>query len=102
MKLPNKAKIGPYTYQLKEVDNLRADDGGDLYGHCLHHEHAILINNNMKPDRKPVIVMHECFHALFEVAGIQTKDEEQIILSLSPALIDFLKRNPKVVEYLIA
>ena len=50
-------------------------------------------------------MLHETLHACFMVAGINNRMsdtlEEETINSLSPLLLDTLRRNPGLVAYLL-
>lgn len=65
----------------------------------------ILIRPGMAVDHEVVTVMHELLHAVTEMCGLDHRlgvsEEEDVVTTLAPALVDVLRRNPELVAYLM-
>lgn len=46
-------------------------------------------------------VLHEMFHCLLEHTGVDPEEHETLIRSISPLLLEVLRRNPELVEWLV-
>lgn len=46
-------------------------------------------------------VLHEMLHCIMEHTGIDPEEHEQLIRSVSPLLLETLRRNPELVEWLV-
>lgn len=47
-------------------------------------------------------LMHEMLHGVFEYTGNNPDNEEHLITSIAPALVDVLRRNPEMTAFLLA
>ena len=47
-------------------------------------------------------VLHEMLHCVFEHTGVDPEEHETLIRSISPLLLELLRRNPELVEWLVA
>lgn len=79
--------------------------GGDRMGQCRIAEQRILIRAELGADQARDTLLHEILHGLLDVAGLMRDEderEESIVHALSPLLLDALRRNPRLVSYLVA
>lgn len=93
MRIPERVKIGPYTYRVVHVDGLRDDKdrNQELYGHIKYGEQTINIDTGITDDRKHVCFWHEVLHGLDELAGAGMKEKQ--VTRLAPLLWQFLVDN---------
>ena len=63
----------------------------------------ISIAKDMASDQERDTVLHEVLHALIRVINLMPKEqeEERIVVALAPLILDALRRNPNLVEYLV-
>lgn len=98
-KLPSSITVGAYTYEVGVRET--ADEGS-----VVNESQIITVAPNRGPDATADSLLHECLHALFYIsgtraAGIGTKTEEQLVTALSPLLLQLLRDNPKLVDFLV-
>lgn len=97
-KLPTSVTIGAYTYDVGVRPT--ADEGS------IHHEaQTITISPNRGPDATADTLLHECMHGLFLQTGLREvvgeKQEERIIQAITPLLLQTLRDNPKLIDFLV-
>lgn len=101
MKPPKAVTIGPVTFQ---VEARELDEERDWWGETRLATQRILYNPEVAEDTRRVAILHEVLHALFTGASLQKRfkheQEEEIIENLTRPLLDTLRRNPKLVEFL--
>jgi len=105
--MPERVQIGPYTYPVvcDERGHIKYEHGKRvlIWGAMQYIEHRILIDPNMSPQKSAVTLLHEVMHGCDDLAGNADLDnEERIICALAPILLDTLRRNPDLLEYLTA
>lgn len=99
-KLPTSIKIGAYTYDVGVRET--ADEGS-----FVHETQHITVAPNRGEDATADCLLHESLHAMFAILGfrkaaITDKQEEHIVSALSPLLLQTLRDNPKLVDFLVA
>lgn len=47
-------------------------------------------------------ILHEMLHCILEHTGVDAEEHEALIRSISPLLLEALRRNPELVEWLVA
>lgn len=107
---PATVQIGPRRYDvlldLEELHRIEHDEGDDLYGQSDHGKLRIIVDPTLPFDQLADTLLHEVLHGLTELTGIIDdlghKREERMVRRLTPALLDLLRRNPELVEYLTA
>ena len=107
MPIPKQVQVGPFTYSVT-VDQAAIDRAGQegretLYGQTRHTISRILVDPELSADQKRETLQHEVLHACINTSGlaISTTDQENLVGALSPILLDTLRRNPELVEYLL-
>jgi hypothetical protein len=109
MKPPAQIKVGPYTFAVNvdaaAIDKDSVSERADLDGRFKPREQEILIRPGLGPDNAADTLLHEVLHAVFMVSGLVgtlgEEQEENVVTVLSPALLDALRRNPKLVGFLL-
>jgi hypothetical protein len=102
---PKEIEVGPYTYTVAHGDTVtRRQLGGD-HGETDHSELIIKINERASGVVRETLV-HELLHALSDLAGLQeqygAEADEQWCRRIAPWLLDTLRRNPDLVDFLLA
>lgn len=105
VKAPRHVDVGPYRYKVvldraaidrKSVEFEHALDGKfDLVGQ------TITLSPELGFDGLRDTLLHELLHALLVTLELDGKKEERIVLALAPLLLDTLRRNPKLVRFLL-
>ena len=104
---PDTVQVGPYTVTLVEdqaaIDRRSVEERGRLLGHYDECTTTITLAPDLTPDIRAETILHELLHAITAMTGLANEledDDEKIVRRLSPALLDMLRRNPALVEYL--
>lgn len=97
-KPPTSVTVGPYRYKVV-VDDARIPP--DLYGLCDKGKHTISLHPDQSAVRLRSTLVHELLHALCDLTGVDDdKAEERIVTVLAPALLEVLRKNPRLVDWL--
>lgn len=101
---PKEIEVGPYSYTIAHGDPAtRRQLGGD-HGETDHGELIIRINERAAGVVRETLV-HELLHAFSDLAGLQeqygAEIDEQWCRRLAPWLLDALRRNPDLVDFLL-
>lgn len=102
MKPPKTLTVGAYRYKFIEDVSI----AGENVGEHLPMEQLIKLVPGQAPDFERDTVLHEVLHAcihktcLSEMEVWGKNHEEAIVVALTPILLDTLRRNPKLVQYL--
>lgn len=97
-KPPTKVQIGAVTYAVS-LDLGRIPD--DKYGYTEVGRQNIYIHPEQGPDQMADTLLHECLHGVWAQVALSSDAEEVIIRSLTPLLLDTLRRNPKLTAFLL-
>lgn len=108
-RLPSTIQVGPHRYKVvsnrPQMNEVCRKEGRDLLGHVNHWSLTISIEPTLAADQKAETVLHEALHAAVTVAGLGDEwgvdKEEAVVNRLSPVLLDVLRRNPKLIAYLL-
>jgi len=108
--MPKDLIVGPYNYQVKNdkssMDSARVKfDSLEAIGFTSTHEQCIYVDPELQEDMRAEVLLHEVLHAICEATGMgvyfEEKDEEQFIATVSPLLLDTLRRNEEFADYLL-
>lgn len=99
--LPVTVRIGALAYAVVEVDDLEAEDGEKLLGHILHNHCEIRIDRALPDQVKVAVLWHEIIHGILEQAGV-TNQKEGLVLALGYGMVELLKDNPGLAEFVDA
>ena len=94
-RLPTRVEVGPLVYTVRTAEI--TDFGG-----CDHDQTRINVRRGMSRATTSEVLFHEIGHAVAELVGLglTDKQEERVMKVLMPALLDTLRRNPKLRDYL--
>lgn len=99
--IPKRLRVGWMTYDLSygtdECDALNSN------GHFMEDARRIVIRRYLAPDKERECVLHEVLHACFVAAnlGLGFESEEAIVKGLTGPLLDVLRSNPTLINYLL-
>jgi hypothetical protein len=102
-------QVGPNRYRVvldqAAIDRIGAEGGTDLLGDTDREKLVITLSPGAAEDVVRETLLHEVLHAVFDVTGlgheIGNKREEALIRRLSPALLDVIRRNPRLMADLM-
>ena len=96
--IPRTVRVGPYRY--KVVDR----HGSENLGECEVDKLRIHVQVGQPPDSERDTLLHELLHACIAHSGLDRRladdVEEDVVRSLSPILLDTLRRNKNLIAYL--
>lgn len=109
---PRAVRVGAYTYRVvvggreftrQETEEL-PDGTGFMYGRCDNPGGVIVLRDGMAHDVTADTLLHELLHACYFTVGqpLKTETEERAIAFVSATLLQVLRDNPGLVEYLTA
>lgn len=109
-KPPATVTVGPYRISVvctqAAIDRASMECSSELAGHFDSSAQQIRLAPDLAPDIMAESLLHEVLHAVAEAAGKplgrSSDEEERMISALAPGLLDTLRRNPDVVNYLLA
>jgi hypothetical protein len=84
--------VGPVTFDVIEVRDLRNEEGQMLYGHAVHTCDELRINAGLKSSRRSTVLMHETLHAVDEVYQIGLSEKQ--VHRLAVGLMNLKRDNP--------
>ena len=101
IELPSQLKIGPYDYEVMQMDeeHRKVMINEDLFGshHTENSKIVVYLTGNSSIDVNTL--WHEIKHALWFLFGLQdSDDEERIVNALSNGELMVLKDNPELLE----
>lgn len=105
MRPPSRVQVGARTYGIK-VDPKLAQVHDALGVHMGRYSEIVLSPNQASASLRESF-LHELLHAcIFDADGgneewIKEEDEERIVAVLTPRLLDMLRRNPRVLTFLL-
>lgn len=102
--LPSSVHVGPVTYDVRQVRKL------DVLGEtvCDNSEITILRVGQSRASKR-VTILHEILHAIIGESALKpdgrhkmVRDHEEAVVStLAPWLLQVLRDNPKLIDYLL-
>jgi hypothetical protein len=106
---PYRVKVGPHTYML-DINRQRCADHEVSFGITFHETTEVALHPDVSRSQAQDTLMHELLHATFHMLGfgparndegmLSHENEERLVRSLAPTLLDILQRNPRLVAYL--
>jgi len=88
----DRVKIGPISYTIEEVSNLRNTEGTWLYGEINYHEFVIRLSEDNTHESRFVTLWHETLHAIETAYGLELSEDE--VTALATAIAQVLQDNP--------
>ena len=100
MPLPKKICVGPFRYSVGTRHDAEQLGEGDTDKLRIH------IATELPLDNERETLPHGVLHAVFAVTGLghtlDDEDEERLVRTISPTLLDTLRRNKALRDYLFA
>lgn len=101
IKLPDKIKIGHLNYSLTIEKDLVGSKGESLMGLHSYSTQIISLSDALASKEMVMdVLLHEILHGLWTLFNLPTKNEEQVITCLAPAIVMVLKDNPELRKYM--
>lgn len=105
MKPPRTIDVGPYRLEVvvseTAIDRKSIERGAELIGRFEGDSQKITLSPNLAFDMLRETLLHEILHGLLMPLELDDKEEERIILTLSPSLLDLFRRNPKLIRFIL-
>lgn len=109
MKRPKSVLIGPCKWKVKwGAKKIKKHESfiTDAYGLSVPMENTIYVDDALPLDSQREIFFHELLHSImstYQIAIVGSKEdrEEALVGTLSPLLLDTLKRNSDMAEWLM-
>lgn len=108
MTYPFVINVGPHSYRLlvdrESVERAIEDAGVEVLGYTNHQDLEITVDIDHAESIVADTLLHELLHAVFYTSGMMTvlgDEEEQVVTSVSTALLDALRRNPALVARIL-
>lgn len=107
-KMPTEVQAGVYRFTVA-CDQAQIDRKRTVYGQACRcgnldrWKQEIVITPELAPDSTRVALLHEVLHCCYLAAGRDDKEliEEDVCGFLDATLLDTLRRNPKLLAYLL-
>lgn len=97
----NKVFIGPFTYEVRLVDNLRGSRGEGLWGYINHATHTISIERGAPQERRGAALIHEMIHGCLDNIGRTEDVKEEVVEGLGVILYGALERSGMLRGYVV-
>lgn len=107
MDMPGKYTLGTARWT---VTKKMAELMDDKIGRCWGHLHEIALAADCSEDVEPEVFLHEVIHSIWYAYGLRPPHveeddlesvEEYVVNSLTLPLLEFMRNNPDVMEYLL-
>lgn len=103
MSMPERVKIGPVLYRVEMEPKLMGSNGDGssswLNGRIRYEQAQIEVCAEVAEQTQPAVLVHEILHGILEQAGME-EHPEQAIIALGYGLVQVLRENPGLVQYL--
>ena len=100
MKPPRTIKVGPHDYTIRPE---RRD--GDDFAETHTDRCEIIVSGKQCQSQLRDTILHEIFHACSDLAGLRfemgEENDERYARRMAPVFLDVLRRNPRLVEFLV-
>lgn len=97
---PEKIKVGPYLYNIHEVDGQWSEDH-EAHGKCNTQTHNIWINTTYDSAHVLDTLLHELLHALWSQYNLKDKEEEEdVVTRLATGLVQLLLDNKHLLKFI--
>lgn len=104
-KPPATVQVGPYLFEIifdeNEVNRQAVKDKRTLYGQMEPKEQRIYLDPTQGPDMLADTLLHELMHAALIPLDLDEDLEERAVSVAATSLLDTLRRNPKLVTFLL-
>lgn len=98
MDMPKTIKVGPHTYSVLRKTKFQMPE---QIGGCDFDALQLSIRQRIKKSVAQETLLHELIHACTSPSfNEKTMTDEEFVTAVSPMLLQVLKENPELVEYL--
>lgn len=107
MKPPKSITVGPHTYTVAFGTEESHPELHDVAARTTHEALSIVLDEACRSNESvgAEVLLHEVLHCVMNLTGaaelVGFDQEEVVVASLAPMLLDTLRRNPKLVALLI-
>ena len=96
---PLEIQVGPHAYRVEVVpDGILEGAGAD--GTCHNRRLTLAVDGGQPPTQMADCLLHELTHALLATIKLEDDAEEALCLILGPALLDLVRDNPKLIDWI--
>ena len=101
MKPPRTIAVGPYRFTVTQAP-LENPTDGTLHSYAVtqKNQETITLHTGQSAGNLRDTLFHEVLHTCWHAGCLPSGQEEEIIGTLSPLLLDTLRRNPRLIEFL--
>lgn len=105
---PTSIAVGPFVWPIRyEAETIKTSarmDGADKFGFTRPERTDIIVDPDRSEQGLRETILHEAIHAAVWTYGIDCdhNDEESVVAPLASAILDIIRRNPKVLEFLLS
>lgn len=98
--LPSNIRIGYADYSVEDWPYAEAlSNGAD--GECHAQTRTIRVRDDLRPDRKACVLLHEVLHAAYRMGDLADGDsEEKVITVLAHQMTQVWRDNPEFVRFM--
>lgn len=105
-KFPASLRVGPFDWTLRYWTKAELEGVNEGYlGQCFKNKLRICLRPGTVVAKEAEVVIHEVFHAIFDVSGLDRVDntpEEVAVNHMGYGWLQVLRDNPALYAYLIA
>lgn len=98
MKPPKHVDVGPHRYKVVIVPH-GVLEGVGAGGSCQPRHNVIALDGEVPRSQLADTLLHELAHAMLATTDLDDAEEERVARILGPALLDLLRSNPHLVEW---
>lgn len=96
--IPKRVRVGPHSYRVEEIPD-GVLEGAGACATCTPTRLVIALDGGQPPSQMADSLLHEIGHAILDAVRLEDDVEESICLALGPALLDLIRRNPKLIDW---
>lgn len=104
--LPSRVQIGPLSYVISDDDatynKAAVDQGEALWGKINYGKGTVVLCPDQNDAHKRLALLHEVLHGVWHLHDKTHESDEDVLRSLTADLLDTLRRNPDLVNFLLA
>jgi len=99
-------EIGPVQYKIEHnaeaINTLRVDmDDASIRAHIHYSSSTITVDPALSASQKRLSLLHEILHGTLSGLGLHGINNEDVVTPTASSLLDTLRRNPKMVAFLM-
>lgn len=106
--IPAAVQVGPFAYEIQAdedaANRVSYEDACRLIGQSNPERQTITLRPSVASMCLRDTLLHEVLHAICSLTGVskdlEDDEEEKAVNRIAPALLDVLRRNPALVEFL--